>query len=52
MKAKVNFKFATSSTETLIITIHILYNISRNKGNQATKFGQLIEYNNTRNTFF
>ena len=52
MKTKFNFKFATSSTETLIITIHILYNISKNKGNQTTKFGQLIEYNNTRNTFF
>ena len=27
------------------IIIHILPNISRNKGNQAMKFGQLIEYN-------
>ena len=27
------------------ITIQILLNISRSKGNQATKFGQLIEYN-------
>ena len=25
------------------ITIHILPNISRNKGNQTMKFGQLIE---------
>ena len=25
--------------------IHILPNISRSKGNQAMKFGQLIEYN-------
>ena len=25
--------------------IHILPNISRSKGNQATKFGQLIGYN-------
>ena len=31
--------------------IHILPNISRSKGNQAMKFGQLIEYNN-RNNFF
>ena len=28
-----------------IITIQILPNISRSKGNQKTKFGQLIEYN-------
>ena len=28
-----------------IITIHILPNISRIKGNQAMKFGQLREYN-------
>ena len=27
------------------ITMHILANISRDKGNQAMKFGQLIEYN-------
>ena len=27
-----------------IITIHILPNISRSKGNQTMKFGQLIEY--------
>ena len=27
------------------ITIHILTNISRSKGNQVTKFGQLIKYN-------
>ena len=26
------------------ITIHILLNISRIKGNQTMKFGQLIEY--------
>ena len=32
------------------IAIHILTNISRSKGNQAMKFGQLIEYN-IRNTF-
>ena len=29
------------------ITIQILPNISRSKGNQARKFGQLMEYNNT-----
>ena len=27
------------------IAIHILSNISRSKGNQTMKFGQLIEYN-------
>ena len=27
------------------IAIHIFTNISRSKGNQAMKFGQLIEYN-------
>ena len=32
------------------IEIHILSNISRSKGNQAMKFGQLIEYN-MRNIF-
>ena len=32
------------------IAIHILPNISRSKGNQAMKFGRLIEYN-TRNIF-
>ena len=32
------------------ITIHILANISKSKGNQTMKFDQLIEYN-MRNTF-
>ena len=32
------------------ITMHIASNISRNKGNQTVKFGQLIEYN-IRNIF-
>ena len=34
-----------------IITIHIFLNIARSVGNQAMKFGQLIEYN-MRNNFF
>ena len=34
-----------------IITTHILSNLSRSKGNQTMKFGQLIEYN-MRNIFF
>ena len=33
-----------------IIAMHISPNISRNKGNQTMKFGQLIEYN-IRNIF-
>ena len=33
-----------------IITIHILPNVSRSKGNQTMKFGQLIEYS-ARNIF-
>ena len=32
------------------ITVHILTNISRGKGNQTIKFGQLLEYN-MRNIF-
>ena len=35
----------TSQPGQQTIVIHILPNISRNKGNQAMKFGQLIEYN-------
>ena len=45
-KATVNFKIY----EKQIIAIHILPNISRSKGNQAMKFGQLSEYN-MRNIF-
>ena len=37
-------KFVTSQPETPIISIHILPNISRSKGNQTIKFNQLIEY--------
>ena len=36
-------KFMTSQTEQQIITIHILFNISRGKGNQTMKFGQIDE---------
>ena len=35
----------TSQTGQQIITIHILLNIPKRKGNQAMKFGQLINYN-------
>ena len=40
----------TSQPGKQTIAIHILTNISRSKGNQAIKFGQIIEYN-TRNIF-
>ena len=40
----------TSQPGQWTIAIHILPNISRSKGNQKIKFGQLIEYN-MRNTF-
>ena len=35
----------TSQTGQQIITIHILWNDSRSKGNQTMKFSQLTEYN-------
>ena len=35
----------TSQLGLQTITMHILLNISQSKGNQAIKFGQLIEYN-------
>ena len=34
----------TSKTGKQINAIHILLNILRSKGNQAVKFGQLVEY--------
>ena len=37
-------KFMTSHPGKQTITIHILPNISRSKGNQTKKLGQLIEY--------
>ena len=40
----------TSQPGLLTIAMHILPNISQSKGNQAMKFGQLIEYNK-RNIF-
>ena len=40
----------TSQPGEQTIAIRILPNISRSKGNQRMKFGQLIEYN-TRNIF-
>ena len=41
----------TSQAGEQTIVIHILPNISRNKGNRTIKFGQLIECNMT-NIFF
>ena len=35
----------TSQTGQKLITMHMLPNISRNKGNQEMKFGQLSECN-------
>ena len=43
--------FMTSQPGYQANVIHILSNISRNKGNQTLKFGQLIEYN-IRNIIF
>ena len=40
----------TSQSGQQAIAIHILPNISRSKGNQAIRLGQLIEYN-IRNIF-
>ena len=37
-------KFMTSSTGKQTITMHILPNISRSKGNRAMKFDKLVEY--------
>ena len=44
-KIRLILKFLTSQPCSQTIAIHILPNISRSKGNQAMKFGQLIEYN-------
>ena len=44
-KVKVNFKMNDVKDWKQTITIHILSNISRSRGNQTVKFGQLIEYN-------
>ena len=38
-------KFMTSQSGKQTITLHRLPNISRSKGNQTIKFGQLIECN-------
>ena len=37
-------KYLTSQTGQQIITTHTLPNMSRSKGNQAMKFGQIVKY--------
>ena len=50
-KAVISYStFLTSQTGKQTLTIYILYNVLGSKGNQAMKFGQLIEYNR-RNIF-
>ena len=44
-KIRLISKFMTSQPGKQTIAIHILANISRSKGNQTMKFGQLIERN-------
>ena len=41
----------TSQAGQEIVQIHILSNLSRSRGNQTMKFGQLIEYS-MKNIFF
>ena len=47
-KDKVNFKIMASHPGLQTIPRHTLTNFSRSKGNQAMKYGQLIEYNTRR----
>ena len=47
---KVNFEVYDVTICHHVLALHILPNISRSKGNQTMKFGQLIEYS-TRNNF-
>ena len=49
-KIKLILKFVKSQPGYQTTTIHMFANISRSKGNQTTKLGQLIEYN-VRNIF-
>ena len=44
-KIRLNLKFVTSQPEKETLAIHIMPNVSRSKGNQILKFGQLIEHN-------
>ena len=49
-KIRLTSKFMASQPGQQTIGIHILLGISRSKGNQTLKLGQLIEYNQ-RNIF-
>ena len=49
-KRRLTSKVMTSQPGWQTIALHILPNISRSKGNQTMKLGQLIEYNK-RNVF-
>ena len=49
-KLRLISKFMKSQAGQLILTIHILPNISRYKGNHTMELGQLIEYS-MRNIF-
>ena len=49
-KIRLISKFMTSQSGYQTSTMHILPNISRSKGNQSMKFGQVIEYSK-RNIF-
>ena len=49
-KIRIISKSVTSQPGYETITMHILPNVSRNKGNQAIEFGELIEYD-MRNIF-
>ena len=44
-KVRLISRSMAAQTEQQIITIHILSNIPKSKGNQTLKFDQLIEYN-------
>ena len=44
-KINLTSKFLTSQPGQQTVTIHVLSNISRSKGNHIMKLGQLIEYN-------
>ena len=49
-KTRLILKFMTSQPGKQTISIHILTNMSRTKGNHTMKFGQLIEHK--MSTFF
>ena len=48
-KFRLTSKFMTSQPGLQTTAIHILPNISHSRGNQTTKFGELIEHNKGNN---